>query len=231
MQFLVSQFSYRLDRHLDNLRRVKSRLWQLKTCRSRWQLRVTSVGPVPIHVSRGTPTCSTRSLRQAEDRDCAAGMRNPSHFLDKWPQLRFVMQRVRCAILRAMHSDPELRDLWKAFGSAPTRHPPSAQSLRVLRNYVCNALGLPDEAGQLHHAASPWRYMFVQSVQKYALDPDYHVGLWLQEGAPLGIALCIPCGGLFPTSSADAQLTVEELLSAHHYSGNHPSFSDTHGEA
>ena len=73
--------------------------------------------------------------------------------------------------------------------------------------------------------------MFVQSVQKYALDPDYHVGLWLQEGAPLGIARCIPCGGLFPTSSADAQLTVEELLSAHHYSGNHPSFSDTHGEA
>ena len=53
---------------------------------------------------------------------------------------------------------------------------------------------------------------------------------WMEHGAPQGIALPVPPGGLFPAAVNDAEKTEEEVKAQYRDRGNHPSFYDTFGE-
>ena len=57
-----------------------------------------------------------------------------------------------------------------------------------------------------------------------AEDPDLVVTSWLAGGAPCGISMPIPAGGLFSLRPVLPELTVAELEQKGVFDHNHPSF-------
>ena len=66
----------------------------------------------------------------------------------------------------------------------------------------------------------------MRAVQLRAEDPDTAIADWLQHGAPFGVALPIPPGGLLPLISETATLSTEQLQQADQFTKNHGSFDE-----
>ena len=60
-------------------------------------------------------------------------------------------------------------------------------------------------------------------------DPDTAVGQWLQHGAPMGIAVPILPGALFPAHDNHSEITIDELHMVSRFADNHKSFNDKWG--
>eukprot|EP00969_Alexandrium_andersonii_P031624 1381454-Alexandrium_andersonii.AAC.1 len=116
------------------------------------------------------------------------------------------------------------------MGHAPLREPPGKATVQALRREVAGALGIPASAGDVHHAHSPWRTELVRAVIARGSDPDGALPVWLEEGAPAGIAREVEPGGLFPRVDAEEAAAEVEVLHALQH-GNHPSFRERHGQA
>ena len=174
------------------------------------------------HVDRGVDTPSAKDVRDAEDRACNAGMRNPAAVCDRWPELISAMAEVRRALLQVCEDIPELRDLPLAVGDNPDVPPPSDDAIKEARRRVGVALGIPACDVDAHHSAGKWRYNIVKAIQARCGDPDSPLVEWLKTGSPMGILHPITPGGLFPVCESPAEaLTLEGLL---WQKGNHPSF-------
>ena len=194
------------------------------------RVRLVDSGRVRRHRDRGADEPSVKEQRDVEDLASRAGVRNPAHLLESWPEYVEAMRPVRAALLSAWASIPELRGLDAACGAAPRRPPPSLESVRAARSFVCDALGLTFDAGDSHHAASSWRFNLVKCIQKAAGDPDTHIASWLRDGCPSGLALPIPPGNLLPLRDKTAEISLDELAAQDRITDNHPSFKELHGE-
>ena len=97
---------------------------------------------VARHSSRGSDLPSRKEIRDAEDRACNAGMRNPYNVCTRWPSLIDAMKPVRRALTQACEDFPELHDLPLAVGAEPVKQPPSEEAVLHARCLVGKALGL-----------------------------------------------------------------------------------------
>ena len=194
---------------------------------------VEALGNQPLKVCRdsfsGATMESQRERREAENRQCAAGLRNPSHFVTKSGDLINCMQKISEALLKFMVDQPnvELLTLHKCLGKDPSQQPPSEELIHKARLVVCETLGLDSSAASLCHEHSDWRYKILEAVLKAAGDPDRHLVSWLEHGAPGGFSKPVEPGGWFPKVVEAVGATEEDLRCP---VSNHPSFLETHGE-
>ena len=175
------------------------------------QVQLAEEGRVKRHRTRGEDEDTRKEIRDKEDRDCQAGMRNPADIEAKWPRLWETMGRVREVLTEARKKDPSLADLTALCGESPQRSPPSEQALLDIRSDLANVLGVATDEMDQHHAASSWRWGLVHGVQSEAQDPDDHITEWLRHGAPMGLAMGIEPGGLFPRVDPSPEQSLEEL--------------------
>ena len=143
-----------------------------------------------------------------------------------WPEYREGMEPIRNVLIECIRKDRDLQDLAGACGDSPRRDPPRPASVRKVRHAVAKALGLSGKQADLTHPASTWRWKLVQTVQAQTKDPDVYVGQWLESGAPFGVALPIPPGGLLPTILEEAKLEADELYEQTLFEDNHRSFKE-----
>ena len=130
--------------------------WAL-TDTSRRRITAIDSGRVRRHVDRGESPESRKARRRREDEESTAGARNPSRVVAGMPGLLATASRIRAALLRSLELCPTLVDLHLACGSDPPRSAPSSEEVAVARRCVCEALGLPPEAGEQHNPSSPLR--------------------------------------------------------------------------
>ena len=121
--------------------------------------------------------------------------------MEEFPQWKHAMSKVVAALRQAQDEHPSLRDLVQLLGPEPARKPPPEEDVQAARARVCQALGIPPEAGEQHHTHSVWRHAIVAAVQRTAGDPDTAVATWLREGAPAGFSLEVPPGPWFPEAT------------------------------
>ena len=121
------------------------------------------------------------------------------------------MDKVREVLVQVRRSSADLMGLVGACGPNPDRAPPLEKSIKKARAKVSEVLGISKRQGESHHLASPWRWKLVDRIQELAGDPDRHVGEWLRDGAPFGVAKEITPGGLLPRITEEASLTMEQL--------------------
>ena len=142
------------------------------------------------------------------------------------------MDKVREVLVQVRRSSADLMGLVGACGPTPDQAPPMEKSIKNARAKVAEAVGLSKRQGEAHHAASPWRWQLVDRIQQLAEDPDRHVGEWLRDGAPFGVAKEIIPGGLLPRIAEEASLTMEQLYEQQAFEDNHGSFREVvDGEA
>ena len=187
-------------------------------------------GRVKRHCSRGEEEDSRKAVREREDRESRAGMRNPADLEAGWPELWECMGRVRRVLEKARNKNEELKDLTDLCGEQPARRPVTEAVLHELRCDLADELGIARGEVEFHHPASTWRYRLIQGVQAEAADPDKHAAEWLETGAPMGLAAPIAPGGLFPRVVPAPERSLEELDAESRWDSNHPSFEETHGE-
>ena len=185
------------------------------------------------HRLRGPDADTAREVREQENRQCRAGLRNPHLIHDALPLLPAVMARVKQALSKAAAADPRLRQVYTALGpiqSQPST-PPPADALDVARSLVAEALALPATAAAEHHPHSPWRHRLIEAILHQSEDRDQQLAQWLEQGAPAGFAAQVPPGGWFPAIQPAEAWTEDEVLRARasESMGNHPSFSDCFG--
>ena len=164
------KFRLRLARHLLELKTTKLRL-QKKKRATRPSLHGTDRRRVLRHISRGSTALSSREARSIEDGQCTAGMRNPREVVLKWPRLNTALAPVRRALSSLWLGSVSCSNLVKAFGLHATVAPPSRESIKLMRAAVCDAIGIDDSEGKLHHQASSlrpricferlWDYIFI----------------------------------------------------------------------
>ena len=128
-------------------------------------------GRVRRHVLRGTDPLSARELRDAEDLDSTAGVRNPALLESRWPKLWGSMANFRRALLKLRDLEPELHGLSDCCGH-DGRQPPSEEVLERGRRFLEQELGLPDGTASLKHPASPWRHGLLDCAMVMAEDTD-----------------------------------------------------------
>ena len=147
---------------------------------------VATHGRVHRHKFRGIDEVEGAELKKQEDDSCAAGLRNPADFTDKYGEMPELMQRISKVIASCRDNDPELTGLDAACGKDPARKPPSTESIKKVRAAVGAVLGLSVEECEQHHEASHWRYRIIQALVEKSGDSDIPVGEWLEQGAPTG---------------------------------------------
>ena len=184
---------------------------------------------VKRHRLRGPTLVGNKELKEDENQKCLAGMRNPASVLRAWPSLVPAMAELGEFLKEKIEKVPSFQGLSGCCGAEPSRPPPSETLLDLLRNQVEEILGLPRGAGKLHHPAAPWRYEIIKAVQQACDDPDVVLPVWLADGAPMGLTCPIEPGGLFPTTSDDSELALDELAAQERWTRNHPSFVEPFG--
>ena len=188
-------------------------------------------GKVKRHSSRGEQEQSKKDHKDEEDRASTAGMRDPAKVVSGWPELRHVMRKVEAALRRTRTKrGPELQSLTECFGKDPSRAPPSEEEINKLVGVVAQALDMKQEQVLDTHAASTWRFNLVRRIVELTGDPDKEIAEWLEQGAPMGLALKIKPGGHFPSQDPDAEISLDELAALDKCNRNHPSFDELHGE-
>ena len=186
-------------------------------------------GKVRRHKLRGPSDVSTKELREQENQNCLAGMRNAATVVRAWPKLVEVMEPIAEFLGQKIDRVPGFQGLAGCCGSDPVRPPPSETLLSLLRSQVADLLGLTRGAGQANHEAAPWKYEIIEEVGRRAEDPDVHLATWLKDGAPMGLAEPIAPGGLFPEQKEAPDIEMEELAASTRWDRNHPSFSEDFG--
>ena len=155
-------------------------------------------GRVKRHKTRGADDDNEREVREREDRESQAGMRNPARLEKTWPQLWITMDMVASILREARRKNESLQDLTK-WCTADSPGPNVDEALLVeLRRMFVRELGGKDDESDHTHEASPWRPAVVEAVQRDSDDPDHHLPGWLRSGVLVGVACEIPMGGLFP---------------------------------
>ena len=134
------------------------------------------------------------------------------------------MAKVRDCILDSRAREPGLQGLSASLGADPSRPPPSARTIALLRRRVAKALGLTKKQAEMHHPASSWKPNIVKKVMEQAEDPDRWVHKWLTTGFPVGIRLPVEPGGLLPLVDEDSLLSPEDLEDRARWFQNHQSF-------
>ena len=134
------------------------------TCDVEESVAVARHGKVHRHTIRGIDEVGSNELKKQEDETCAAGLRNPADFVDKYGKTQEVMQRVARIIASCRANDPELVGLDTACGKSPGRSPPSEEALKRVRSAIGAELGLSAEECEQHHPASQWRFKIIQAL-------------------------------------------------------------------
>ena len=181
------------------------------------------------HRIRGPTESSKRELRETENQECLAGMRNPVTALREWPSLIEAVADVGQLLRHKISRAPSFQGLAGCCGASPSRGPPSETMLALLRNQVEEVLGLPRGAAAKHHPAAPWRFEIIRAIQRRCADPDAPLSTWLEHGAPMGLECPIESGGLFPKTAGDPELDSEQLASQERWTHSHPSFEEQFG--
>lgn len=180
-------------------------------------------GHVHRHSSRGDTGDSAREVKMRQDRECNAGMRNPRAVVDRWPELRMAMARVRKSLMIIREDESSFVAFAAACGRKAPRQPPTE------RWKLANQFGIQDHWDR-RRPASTWRPALVRAVQDLAYDPGTFLPIWLEPGAPMGLRKAIEAGGLFPAAADEVRLGLEELESAEIWTRNQPSFDATFEE-
>ena len=141
-------------------------------------------GRVRRHVLRGADGDSAREIREAEDRQSTAGMRNPADLEDVLPLLWGAMTNFRKTFAKLRLQFPFLQNLSECCGK-DGRKPPTSEEMDAVRRALAVDLGLPYAITQLKHPATEWRNGLLGCVQLMAEDNDKAAWQWLAYGAPM----------------------------------------------
>ena len=130
------------------------------------------------------PRGSAKEAKIAEDSDAIGGMRHPLLSVGKVPGLRPAGVAARAALEAFLDSRPDVSDLIEASIAGGTGQVPEAtlEELALILGKVFNT----DKVGK--GSKSLWRSGLVQAFVRAAGDPDTALGLWLEHGAPTGVA-------------------------------------------
>ena len=82
--------------------------------------RLTGDGRVQRHQWRGEDACSKKELREVEDQQSTAGMRNPSNLDVDWPELREGVADLRTVLLELIDNHECFQGLAACCGGNPT---------------------------------------------------------------------------------------------------------------
>ena len=158
-----------------------------------------------------------------------AGMRNAASVVRRWPALVEALEPVGALLREKIERVPSFQGLAGCCGADPSRPPPSETLLGLLRSQVEEVLGLPRGSAQECHPAAPWKFNIVDKVVRNSLDSDIFIADWLKHGAPMGLAVDIQEGGLFPRQEETPEIGMDELAVVERWSRNHPSFAEDFG--
>ena len=211
---------------------LKAQAELLDTTEEAWEnVNLSTDGKVARHTARGATAETNKDVKEKEDRESTAGMRDPAKVVAAWPALRDVMKKVEAALRRQRAKRGEqLKYLTKCFGENPSKEPPQSGVIEEVVLEVAGALGMEKENVSNTHEASTWRFNVVKRVVELTGDTDTEIATWLEKGAPMGLASEIKPGGHFPKQDADTEITLEELAVLDKCEQNHGSFNELHGE-
>ena len=164
------------------------------------------------HTRRGRDTATPKEVRQQEDREAKAGMRDLARLQATWPEFWRTMAPIAAAIIEARDADTRLQGLVGCLGGAPSKEEPPDDAIARLRQRLAEVLGIPAQTAEQRHQFSPWRHRFVEAVQAASSDPDGCLAPWLRDGAPMGIKASIGTGGVFPLSETPRTKRPEEVI-------------------
>lgn len=196
-------------------------------------VRLQETGPIIRHalLTAAAPDEESRRSRfRREDLACTAGLRNPARIVARQPHLIAGTRALTAALVQARLASANLQSLHLAGGSTPSRQPPTEECVDRARQDFAAALGVSAAGAAATHPASPWRYQLFGALAARLGDTDAAVPRWLEEGAPMGLAVPIDIGGHFPLQTGVPPKTLQELEPMVDSDINHGSFGKRHGD-
>ena len=187
-------------------------------------------GRVYRHVLRGLDAMGSKEFRELEDQKSTAGMRNPWHLKDVWPELFTGLASLRSLFLTFRGLFSNFQGLTDCCGAEPLRLPPGDEELGALRRCMAILFEVDPEKFVEKELASPWLAGVVEALVKATGDSDVELVNWLRVGAPMGLTRPIRPGGHFPQVEETPDLTVDDLDKYEPKAENHPSFTKARGD-
>ena len=135
------------------------------------------------HETRGPDPDTAREVREAENQQCRAGLRNPHLCTQSGarPELKSTMARV-ASLLKGLRSQaPAFRNRTKCFGENPARQPPDKDHLRRARLALCRLLKVPESLLDEKNPNSCWIAGLFRALVTATADEDTIIPEWLHK--------------------------------------------------
>ena len=116
--------------------------------------------PVKRREMRGVDPETSREIRNRENRERRAGMRNFHLAVNEMDKLCDAMGRVNFALLRCRERR-DVRGLTGPLGENPKRPPLDESIIALARQDVAQAVGLRREEAEAHHPKPRWKFGLV----------------------------------------------------------------------
>ena len=191
-------------------------------------------GPIVRHVSltQGAEELESRRARQRrEDAASTAGLRGTAEVIRRHPAWVEHSRDICARLRRARGRCTALQGLHHAGGPNPTREPPPAEAIAVVRRELALCFDdLSPADVERHHPASPWRWSLFKAMADRFEDPDTEIPFWLKQGAPMGLHAPIVPGGHFPQTAPDADVRIDSVDPMTGDDLNHGSFRAEFGD-
>ncbi|CAK0804234.1 unnamed protein product [Prorocentrum cordatum] len=178
----------------------------------------------PAGTSLANPTAGSRAARRAEENEaCIGGLRAPWKAVKKLPMLAETGRKIGAFLDEFLDQHPDFLDL--PDGGERAQELVRDPRLRAARGDLRRALGAKEAKA---HKRTPWKRDIVEAHVAASQDPEVHLGDWLRDGAPIGVARPVPSCGIFPQlgPAAKERTQAHEVLSLLEAHGNYKSFEE-----
>ncbi|CAK0806281.1 unnamed protein product, partial [Prorocentrum cordatum] len=178
----------------------------------------------PAGTSLANPTAGSRAARRAEENEaCIGGLRAPWKAVKKLPMLAETGRTIGAFLDEFLDQHPDFLDL--PDGGERAQELVRGPRLRTAREDLRRALGAKEAKA---HKRTPWKRDIVEARAAASQDPEVHLGDWLRDGAPIGVARPVPSCGIFPQlgPAAKERTQAHEVLSLLEAHGNYKSFEE-----
>ena len=183
-----------------------------------------------------TPFKSKKLIKQEQDAACIGGMRNPNSAVARNGGLGAMGMAVRSLFEDFAKRRPEVLQIADNLGLT-TYTGPTQALITDFRLELASLLGATHDPRPVVSLGkqSPLQPAIIDKWLLGAGDPEIHLGDWIRNGAPLGMAKPIPTCGIFPPVDGERagdyswDLSFEEALA--HEGGNYTCVADNLDDA
>ena len=187
------------------------------------------MSPAPAAKKEQTPKpgpAPTRAQRRSKENEAAiGGLRSPWRAVGRMPILREVGANIRQVIDAFIDRHPVLEKL--PDGGEFAQRLAEGAEVDELRTLVAELLQA--SSTDRSENGSPWRRKLVEAHVRASKDPEVELPVWLQHGAPIGVALPVKACGVFPIieeTERKETTDIHGILSIEEARANYRSFEE-----